>query len=138
MTNEMIIFKESQKLMNDGILQGSGVFATVEFEDGARQVEMPEEIHTFQAWKSLGYSVKKGEKAIAKFPSRETVERVRKSYPIGTRIELVSMDDVQAPPIGTKGTVKGVDDTASLLVNWDNGSSLNVIYGEDEVKKVDL
>ena len=68
MTNEMIIFKESQKLMNDGILQGSGVFATVEFEDGARQVEMPEEIHTFQAWKSLGYSVKKGEKAIAKFP----------------------------------------------------------------------
>ena len=73
-----------------------------------------------------------------KFPSRETVERVRKSYPIGTRIKLVSMDDVQAPPIGTKGTVKGVDDTASLLVNWDNGSSLNVIYGEDEVKKVDL
>lgn len=73
-----------------------------------------------------------------KFPSRETVERVRKSYPIGTRIKLVSMDDVRAPPIGTKGTVKGVDDTASLLVNWDNGSSLNVIYGEDEVKKVDL
>ena len=58
----------SHKLMNDGMLQGSGVFATVECEDGARQVEMPEEIHTFQAWKSLGYSVKKGEKAIAKFP----------------------------------------------------------------------
>ena len=73
-----------------------------------------------------------------KFPSRETVERVRKSYPIGTRIKLVSMYDARAPPIGTKGTVKGVDDTASLLVNWDNGSSLNVIYGEDEVKKVDL
>ena len=64
MTNEMIIFKESQKLMNDGILQGSGVFATVEFEDGARQVEMPEEIHTFQAWKSLGYSVKKGKRLL--------------------------------------------------------------------------
>ncbi len=69
-----------------------------------------------------------------RFPSRETVERVRAKHPIGTRIELVSMDDVQAPPVGTKGTVKGVDDTASLLVRWDNGSSLNVIYGEDVVK----
>ena len=48
-----------------------------------------------------------------KFPSRETVERVRREYPAGTRVELVRMDDVQAPPIGTKGTVTGVDDTAS-------------------------
>ena len=47
------------------------------------------------------------------FPSRETVERVRKMYPKGTRVELVRMEDVQAPPIGTKGTVTGVDDTAS-------------------------
>ena len=46
------------------------------------------------------------------------------------------MDDVQAPPIGTKGTVEGVDDTASLLVAWDNGSNLNVIYGEDEVRRI--
>lgn len=47
-----------------------------------------------------------------KFPNRETVERVRREYPAGTRVELVRMDDVQAPPIGTKGTVTGVDDTA--------------------------
>jgi hypothetical protein len=46
------------------------------------------------------------------------------------------MDDVQAPPIGTKGTVHGVDDTGSLLVHWDDGSGLNVIYGEDIVRKV--
>lgn len=46
------------------------------------------------------------------------------------------MDDFQAPPIGTKGTVEGVDDTASLLVAWDNGSHLNVVYGEDEVRKI--
>ena len=64
------------------------------------------------------------------------VEKVRTKYPIGTRIELVSMDDVQAPPVGTLGTVKGVDDTASLLVDWDNGSGLNVIYGVDVVKIV--
>ena len=46
------------------------------------------------------------------------------------------MDDVQAPPIGTKGTVTGVDDTASVMVAWDNGSSLHVIYGEDACRKL--
>lgn len=71
-----------------------------------------------------------------RFPNKETVERVRKQYPVGTRVELVQMDDFQAPPIGTKGTVEGVDDTASLLVAWDNGSHLNVIYGEDVVRKI--
>lgn len=69
------------------------------------------------------------------FPSREIVESVRKAYPVGTRVELVKMDDPQAPPIGTLGTVTGVDDTASLIVRWDNGSGLHVVYGEDIVKK---
>lgn len=45
------------------------------------------------------------------------------------------MDDAQAPPVGTKGSVKGVDDTGSLLMRWDNGSGLNVVYGEDLVRK---
>ena len=71
-----------------------------------------------------------------RFPNKETVERVRRQYPVGTRVELVQMDDFQAPPIGTKGTVEGVDDTASILVAWDNGSHLNVIYGEDVVRKI--
>ena len=71
-----------------------------------------------------------------RFPNKETVERVRRQYPVGTRVELVEMDDFQAPPIGTLGTVEGVDDTASLLVAWDNGSHLNVIYGADRVKKL--
>ena len=30
-----------------------------------------------------------------KFPSREIVERIRREYPAGTRVELVRMDDVQ-------------------------------------------
>lgn len=71
-----------------------------------------------------------------KFPNRETVERVRREYPAGTRVELVRMDDVQAPPIGTKGTVTGVDDTASVMVAWDNGSHLHAIYGEDVVRRI--
>lgn len=70
------------------------------------------------------------------FPDKEILEKIRGEYPAGTHIELVKMDDAQAPPIGTKGTVTGVDDTASLLVRWDNGSGLNVIYEEDVVKKI--
>ena len=43
-------------------------------------------------------------------PTREQVERLRRQYPAGTRITLHSMDDPQAPPPGTKGTVAYVDD----------------------------
>ena len=71
-----------------------------------------------------------------RFPSRETVERVRRDYPMGTRVELIQMEDVQAPPVGMLGTVLGVDDTGSLLMRWDNGSGLNVVYGEDLVRKL--
>ena len=70
------------------------------------------------------------------FPDRNTVERVRKEYPTGTRVILEEMSDPQAPPVGTLGTVLGVDDTASLLMKWDNGSGLNVVYGEDRVTKM--
>lgn len=71
-----------------------------------------------------------------RFPSKEIVESIRKQYPTGTRVELIQMDDVQAPPIGTKGTVWGVDDIGSIMVNWDNGSSLHVIYGVDRCIKL--
>ena len=71
-----------------------------------------------------------------RFPSREQVKQIRNEFPKGTRVELVSMDDRQAPPPGTKGTVIGVDDTGSLLLRWDNGSGLNVVYGEDVVQKL--
>ena len=71
-----------------------------------------------------------------KFPSLRQVEEMRMRYPKGTRIELEKMDDVQSPPIGTKGTVLCVDDTGSIMVAWDNGSHLNVIYGEDQVRKI--
>ena len=66
-----------------------------------------------------------------KFPSKEFIESLKKRYPKGTRVELDHIDDTQAPPIGTRGTVTGVDDIASIMVSWDNGSSLSVVYGED-------
>ena len=70
------------------------------------------------------------------FPKKEIVERIRKEYPKGTRVMLVNMDDTQAPPLGTKGTVIGVDDTGSIMVAWDNSSSLNVIYNVDKCVKI--
>ena len=73
---------------------------------------------------------------MSNFPSKETVERIRNQYPVGCRVELVRMDDVQAPPTGTKGTVRGVDDTGSVMVRWDNGSGLNVVFGEDYAVKI--
>ncbi len=44
-----------------------------------------------------------------KTPKPEIIERLRKQYPLGCRVELLKMDDRQAPPIGTLGTVIGVD-----------------------------
>ena len=68
--------------------------------------------------------------------SSAALAALREEYPTGTRVELVQMDDFQAPPIGTLGTVRGVDDMGSILVRWDNGSGLNVVYGEDVCRKV--
>jgi len=65
-----------------------------------------------------------------------TLNALRIKYAPGTRVVLIQMDDIQAPPVGTKGTVISVDDTGSILVTWDNGSGLNVIYGVDMCKKL--
>ncbi len=72
------------------------------------------------------------------FPPREVVDRVKKEFPEGTRVELIHMDDpYREMPKGLRGTVKKVDDTGTLMMAWDNGSSLGVVYGEDSVKKLD-
>lgn len=71
------------------------------------------------------------------FPSRETVERVRKMYPIGYRVELISMDDPYSSLTpDTRGTVRSVDDTGTVFVRWDNGSGLGVVYGVDRIRKL--
>ena len=69
--------------------------------------------------------------------SKEQLSLLRQQYPAGARVELLRMDDVQAPPVGTKGTVWGVDDTGSIMAHWDNGSGLNVIFGVDSCKVID-
>lgn len=66
MTNEMIILNARFDLMEEGILQGTGNIIEVEDENGEKkQIEEPEQIHTYQGWKSLNRQVKRGEKSIA-------------------------------------------------------------------------
>ena len=69
--------------------------------------------------------------------SREALQRLRERFRPGTRVELLRMDDAQAPPIGTMGSVIGVDDIGSIMVRWDSGSSLSVVYGEDSCRVID-
>ena len=70
-----------------------------------------------------------------KTPRPEIIERLREQYPVGCRVELLKMDDRQAPPIGTLGTVIGVDAIGTIHVDWDNG--LGVAYGEDACRRVE-
>lgn len=71
------------------------------------------------------------------FPSRNEVERIRKQYPVGTRIELISMDDPHAPiECGMQGTVCIVDDVGTLHMKWDNGRTLGIVPGEDSFKVI--
>ena len=68
---------------------------------------------------------------------QEVLEQLRQQYPQGARVELLKMDDPQAPPIGTRGTVRGVDDTGSIMVRGDTGSGLHVLYEVDACKIVE-
>ena len=65
------------------------------------------------------------------FPSREQIAALQRQYPRGTKVELLGMDDPQAPPTGTMGEILGVDDAGQLLVRWATGSSLSLIPGVD-------
>ena len=66
------------------------------------------------------------------------LEQLRKEYPIGTRVELIHMDDPYNKKLvpGCKGTVRWVDDWGTIHVNWDCGSGLGLVYGEDSCRKV--
>ncbi len=64
------------------------------------------------------------------------IQFLKDLYPTGTRVKLVEMNDIQAPPIGTLGTVMYVDDIGTIHIKWDNGSTLGVAYPEDRVTKI--
>ena len=67
---------------------------------------------------------------------KRKIIRLKEKFPKNTRLKLISMDDIQAPPSGAFGTVLGVDDIGMILVKWDNGSTLSLIPEEDKFKIV--
>jgi hypothetical protein len=72
MTNAEIIFNESIRLVEEGIIKGTGRMfeAVITDKDGnetKKMVEEPEAIHTYATWKQLGFQVKRNEKAKASF-----------------------------------------------------------------------
>ena len=78
-TNAQIIFDKQMELMEAGVIGTTGRQMTFEDIDGKKHtISEPEEIHTYAAWKSMGYQVKKGEKAIAKFTIwKQTVKKAK-------------------------------------------------------------
>lgn len=64
------------------------------------------------------------------------IQFLKDLYPAGTRVKLLEMNDIQAPPIGTLGTVMYVDDIGTIHIKWDNGSTLGAVYPEDRVTKI--
>lgn len=76
-------------------------------------------------------AIMNGEKSI-----EDVSRRLSLHFSIGSRVELTRMDHPQAPEIGTKGTVVDVDTLGSIIVNWDNGICMSVVYGVDECEKI--
>lgn len=65
-----------------------------------------------------------------------SITAIKETYPIGTKVRLLHMDDCQAPPVGTCGTVTAVDDVGDIHVRWDNGSGLALIPEVDEFEVI--
>ena len=67
---------------------------------------------------------------------QDFVKRLKERYPKGTKVRLLGMEDIQAPPVGTLGIVMFVDDIGTIHVRWENGSSLGLVWGEDSFEEV--
>ena len=68
--------------------------------------------------------------------NEKSLERLRNMYPAGTRVRLLHMDDIQAPPYNTLGTIKNIDDMGTIHVSWDTGSCLGLVLGVDRFETV--
>ena len=73
-----------------------------------------------------------------KMITERELKQPREEYPVGTRVELIQMDDPYNHKLvpGCQGTVRWVDDMGTIHVSWDCGSSLGLIPGEDAWKKI--
>ena len=68
----------------------------------------------------------------------EVLKRIREQYPIGCTVEIIEMcDPYRDMPAGLRGTVTHVDDTGTVFADWENGSTLGAVFGEDRIRRVD-
>lgn len=71
-----------------------------------------------------------------KIIAKNHLDNLKMQYPIGTVVKLILMEDSFVPKKGTLGKVFYIDDTGTIHVKWENGSTLGVVYGIDKVEKV--
>ena len=64
-------------------------------------------------------------------------EYYKSTYPVGTRIRLLHMDNPYSSiPDGMTGTVAYVDDMGTLHMKWDNGRSLGICPDVDSFEVI--
>ncbi len=74
-----------------------------------------------------------------KMPSKAKIDMLRECYPKGMRVQLDRMyDDPYPIPPGTKGTVEGIDDYGHLMMKWDNGRTLSLVWDKDSFHKIGM
>ena len=70
-----------------------------------------------------------------KFPNKAYLEQLRKQYPKGTKLQMITMRNEKYPILpGTIGVVTRIDDIGNIHVRWQNGSSLAIIPEVDSFK----
>ena len=68
----------------------------------------------------------------------EILKQLKEYYTSGTRVMLIRMSDPYTNlRQGELGTVTMVDDIGTIHVNWDCGSLLGVVSGEDECRRIE-
>ena len=68
----------------------------------------------------------------------EVLKHIREQYPVGCTVEIIEMcDPYRDMPAGLRGTVTHVDDTGTVFADWENGSKLGAVFGEDRIRRVD-
>lgn len=71
------------------------------------------------------------------FPTAKEIATLRATYPPGTTVELVEMNDpYRKMPAGLRETVQMVDDAGGIHIAWSNGSGLAAIPGVDKIRIV--
>ena len=68
----------------------------------------------------------------------EMLKQLKEYYTPGTRVMLIRMSDPYTNlRQGDLGTVTMIDDIGTIHVSWDCGSTLGVVFGEDECRRIE-